>query len=122
VIARHDLAAGDHAELLKELAQIDTGLRIIAHDDSTAARRIDLGAQSLDNVPRKGDVSGAKRLAETTLDDVATRAEAIANKRGVTLEQLLRLSLDEKLARDAELEEAVTDVLAENAELYRRLA
>jgi hypothetical protein len=40
----------------------------------------------------------------------------------VTLEQLLRLSLDEKLARDAELEEAVTDVLAENAELYRRLA
>jgi hypothetical protein len=40
VIARHDFAAGDHAELLKELAQIDTGLRIIAHDDSTAARRI----------------------------------------------------------------------------------
>ncbi|HEY0139882.1 MAG TPA: hypothetical protein VGF48_03240 [Thermoanaerobaculia bacterium] len=40
----------------------------------------------------------------------------------MTVEQLLRVSLDEKLARDAELEEAVRDVLAENAELYRRLA
>ena len=55
-------------------------------------------------------------------DDVAVKAEAIARKRGVTLEQLLRASLDEKLARDAELEEAVREVLAENAELYKRLA
>ena len=55
-------------------------------------------------------------------DDIAVKAEAIASKRGVTVEQLLRLSLDEKLARDADLEEAVREVLAENAELYRRLA
>lgn len=55
-------------------------------------------------------------------DDLAVKAEAVANKHGVTIEQLLRTSLDEKLARDAELEEAVKDVLAENAELYRRLA
>jgi len=55
-------------------------------------------------------------------DDVAVKAEAIASKRGVTVEQLLRVSLDEKLARDAELEDAVREVLAENAELYRRLA
>ena len=55
-------------------------------------------------------------------DDVAVKAEAIASKHGVTLEQLLRVSLDEKLARDAELEEAVREVLSENAELYRRLA
>ena len=55
-------------------------------------------------------------------DDVAVKAEAIASKRGVTLEQLLRASLEEKLARDAELEEAVREVLAENAELYKRLA
>jgi hypothetical protein len=38
------------------------------------------------------------------------------------VEELLRLSLDEKLARDADLEEALRDVLVENAELYRRLA
>jgi hypothetical protein len=50
------------------------------------------------------------------------KAEAIASKRGVTVEQLLRLSLEEQLARDAQLEEAVRDVLAESAELYRRLA
>lgn len=55
-------------------------------------------------------------------DDVALKVEAIANKRGLTVEQILRASLDEKLARDAELEEVVRDVLAENAELYRRLA
>jgi predicted transcriptional regulator len=55
-------------------------------------------------------------------DDVAVKAQAIATKRGVTVEQLVRQSLDEKLARDADLEEAVREVLAENAELYRRLA
>jgi antitoxin component of RelBE/YafQ-DinJ toxin-antitoxin module len=55
-------------------------------------------------------------------DDVAVKAEAIASRRGVTVEQLLRLSLDEKLARDADLDQAVREVLAENAELYRRLA
>lgn len=55
-------------------------------------------------------------------DDVARKVEAVASKHGVTVEQLLRLSVDEKLARDAELEETVRDVLAENAELYRRLA
>lgn len=55
-------------------------------------------------------------------DDLANRAEAVASKRGLTVDELLRLSLDEKLARDAELEETVDAVLADNAELYRRLA
>jgi predicted transcriptional regulator len=55
-------------------------------------------------------------------DDVVVKAQTIASKRGVTVEQLVRQSLDEKLAREAELEEAVREVLAENAELYRRLA
>lgn len=63
-----------------------------------------------------------KTLELEVPDDVAVKAAAMANKHGVTLKQLLRLSLDEKLARDAELEEVVADVLAENAELYRRLA
>jgi antitoxin component of RelBE/YafQ-DinJ toxin-antitoxin module len=55
-------------------------------------------------------------------DEVASKAEAVANKHGVTIEELLRASLDEKLSRDAELEIAVRDVLVENAELYKRLA
>ena len=55
-------------------------------------------------------------------DEVAVKAEAVASKRGVTVEQLVRASLDEQLARAAELEEVVADVLAENAELYKRLA
>ena len=55
-------------------------------------------------------------------DEVASEIEAIAIKRGLTVEELLRLSVDEKLARDAELESTVRDVLAENAELYKRLA
>lgn len=63
-----------------------------------------------------------KTLERQPPDDIAVAAEAIANKRGVTVEQLVRQSLDEKLVRDADLEEAVREVLAENAELYRRLA
>lgn len=55
-------------------------------------------------------------------DDTVQKAEAVASKRGVTVEALLLESLDEKLARDADLEDAVREVLAENAELYRRLA
>lgn len=63
-----------------------------------------------------------KTLELQVPDDLANRAEAVAGKRGLTVEELLRLSLDEKLARDAELEETVDAVLADNAELYRRLA
>lgn len=63
-----------------------------------------------------------KTLEVDLPDDVAVKAEALATKHGVSVEQLLRVSLDEKLARDAELEEAVQAVLTENAELYRRLA
>jgi predicted transcriptional regulator len=63
-----------------------------------------------------------KTLEVQLPDDVAVAAESVATKRGVTVEQLIRQSLDEKLARDADLEEAVREVLAENAELYRRLA
>lgn len=63
-----------------------------------------------------------KTLELQVPDEIAMKAEAVANRHGVTVEQLLRVSLDEKLARDAELEEAVREVLAENADLYRRLA
>ena len=72
--------------------------------------------------PDHGSFVSVKTLELHVPDDVATKVEAAANRHGVTVEELLRLSVDEKLARDAELEEAVRVVLAENADLYRRLA
>ena len=72
-------------------------------------------------VARYGEAA-MKTLELQLTDDVALKAQAVASKRGVTIEQLVRESLDETLARAADLEDAVREVLAENAELYRRLA
>ena len=55
-------------------------------------------------------------------DELATRIEAAANERGVSVEQLLQTSVEEKLAREAAFESAAQKVLAKNEELYRRLA
>ena len=55
-------------------------------------------------------------------DDTAARLEQVACRQGVSVEDLLRLSVEEKLARDAEFERAAAVVLEKNAELYRRLA
>jgi len=40
----------------------------------------------------------------------------------VSVEELLQSTIEEKLARDAEFEDAATRVLAKNAELYERLS
>ena len=40
----------------------------------------------------------------------------------MSVEDLVRLSVEEKLARDAEFEQMAETVLAKNAELYKRLA
>lgn len=63
-----------------------------------------------------------KTLEVQVSDEIANQAAAVADKRGLTVEELLRRSLDEKLSRDAELEEVVRQVLDDNAELYGRLA
>ena len=42
--------------------------------------------------------------------------------RGVSVEQLVQISIEEKIDRDAEFEFAVSRVLDKNAELYRRLS
>jgi ribosome-binding protein aMBF1 (putative translation factor) len=55
-------------------------------------------------------------------DDVASRVEQAASDRGLSVEELVRLSLEEKLTRDAEFENASRAVLAKNSELYERLA
>lgn len=55
-------------------------------------------------------------------DDVASRAQRLAEEKGVSLDDLLLRSLEEKLARDEQFEAAAAYVLAKNAELYRRLS
>ena len=55
-------------------------------------------------------------------DEVATRVERAATEKGVSLDELVRLSLEEKLARDEQFEEAARHVLSKNAELYERLS
>jgi hypothetical protein len=55
-------------------------------------------------------------------DDLPSRAEQAAMEQGVSVEQLVRLSIEEKIQRDAEFEAAVAKVLEKNSELYRRLS
>ena len=55
-------------------------------------------------------------------EEVAAKLEALARAKGVSLEELVRIAVEEKLARDEELERAASHVLAKNSELYERLA
>jgi hypothetical protein len=55
-------------------------------------------------------------------DDIAGRIEEAAHERGISIEDLFRRSVEEKLAREAEFREAAEYVLAKNAELYERLS
>lgn len=55
-------------------------------------------------------------------DEVASRIEQAANQRGISVEQLLQASVEEKIQRDAEFENVAGRVLEKNAELYRRLS
>jgi len=55
-------------------------------------------------------------------DETAHRVETAAREHGVTIEELVRTSVEEKLARDKEFEAAATRVLSKNAELYERLS
>jgi len=55
-------------------------------------------------------------------DEIASKIEQAAQQRGISVEQLLQASVEEKIQRDAQFERAVGRVLEKNAELYRRLA
>lgn len=55
-------------------------------------------------------------------DDVASRIAQAARERGLSVDELLRNSILEKLDRDAEFESASARVLSKNAELYERLS
>ena len=53
----------------------------------------------------------------------ASRLEDAAQKMGVSAEDLLRISVEEKLARlDETFQDTAEHVLSKNAELYKRLA
>jgi hypothetical protein len=59
------------------------------------------------------------QIEEPTVD----RLEAAAQKLGITSEELLRVSVEEKLERlDESFRAAVDQVVSKNAELYKRLA
>jgi len=56
-------------------------------------------------------------------DETVTRLEDAAQKIGVSADDLLRMSVEEKLARlDESFQKAAEHVLSKNAELYKRLA
>jgi hypothetical protein len=64
-----------------------------------------------------------KRLEVDLPDATASRLEDAAQKMGVPAGDLMRISVEEKLARlDESLRDAADYVLTKNAELYKRLA
>jgi predicted transcriptional regulator len=63
-----------------------------------------------------------KTLEIQVPDDVATAVEEAAEAQKVSVERFVRNSIQEKLARDAQFDEAARYVLNKNAELYERLS
>jgi predicted transcriptional regulator len=55
-------------------------------------------------------------------DEIASKIERAAEERGISVDELLRASVAEKIERDSRFEHAVGRVLEKNAELYRRLS
>jgi glutamyl-tRNA reductase len=55
-------------------------------------------------------------------EDVAAKIEQAAEHKGLSLDELVRVSIEEKLARDDQFEKAAQHVLTKNAELYERLS
>ncbi len=64
-----------------------------------------------------------KTLTINLSDETADRLEALAQRLGVSAEDLVRSSVEEQFkSLDNDFEQAAQHVLAKNAELYRRLA
>lgn len=58
----------------------------------------------------------------TFTDEELVKLKELAGRKGIALEDMLRENAREILTREEEFQEALTAVLAENAELLRRLA
>jgi len=64
-----------------------------------------------------------KTLEVKIPEPTASRLEDAAHRLGVSPEDLLRISLEEKLSRlDDSFRDAVEHVVSKNAELYKRLS
>jgi len=81
-------------------------------------------SQTLSTRPSGPKLEGDMTSLEVSLDETtAKRLEQAAERLGVSTEELLRLSLQEKLDRlDEAFRSAADYVLDKNSELYRRLA
>lgn len=56
-------------------------------------------------------------------EDIVTKLEKASAQLGISPEHLLRLSVEEKLTKlDDEFDNAASDLLQKNAELYKRLS
>ena len=64
-----------------------------------------------------------KTFTITLPDETAEQLEALAQRLGVSADDLLRSSVEEQMkSLDDDFEQAAKHVLTKNAELYRRLA
>jgi hypothetical protein len=63
-----------------------------------------------------------KTLEIQIADETASKIEEAALRRGISVEQLIQASVEEKIQREAQFESVVGRVLEKNAELYRRLS
>jgi len=55
-------------------------------------------------------------------DETAEQIEVAVQEKGVSVEELVRRSVEEKLARDEQFAKATRHVLTKNVELYERLS
>ena len=68
-------------------------------------------------------IEGMESISVMLPDEKMAELKAAAQKLGLTPEELLQASLEEKLqALDADFQNATAHVLRKNAELYKRLA
>lgn len=63
-----------------------------------------------------------KTLEVSFADDLIAQLEEVARERGISLEELVRVSTIEKLERDAQFEAAADYVVTKNGKLYERLS
>lgn len=64
-----------------------------------------------------------KTLTIQLSDETADRLERLAEQFGMSLEEVVQVSIDDQIKRlDREYEDAAEQVLSKNAELYRRLS
>jgi hypothetical protein len=69
-----------------------------------------------------GYIPLVKTLEIHISDAVAAKIEQAAEDKGVSIDELIRISVEEKLARDDQFERAARYVLTKNAELYEWLS